>query len=166
MSVLTLAPGAVRDEVDEPESNVNDDEFGEFVRNTLFPESHYILVKKTRNYSNGEEEFFGSMREPDLKFQSRRNGREFYVEVKYCSMFHNGVIDWCQPLQLKRYQTLHARVPVYIVVGIGGQPGAPYQISLIPMEDLGLIRLYPSILKEYRVSKDCRITEEKLLMVS
>jgi hypothetical protein len=166
MSVSTLAPEAVRDEVDELESNVNDDEFGKFVRNTLFPESHYILVKKTRNYANGEEEFFESLREPNLKFRTRRNGREFYVEAKYCPMFHNGVIDWCQPLQLKSYHTIDARIPVYVIIGIGGQPTAPYQISLIPLEYLRLPRLYPSLLKEFRVPQGHSITEEELLTIT
>jgi hypothetical protein len=166
MSVLTLAPEAVRDEVGELESYNSGNEFGEFVRKNLFPESHYVLVKKTPDNSFDEEEFFESPREPNFKFRTRRNGNEFYVEVKYCSIFHNGVIDWCQPFQLKRYQTLDARIPVYIVIGIGGQPTAPYQISLIPVEHLRLPRLYPSFLKEFRVPTDHCVTEEELLTIS
>jgi hypothetical protein len=166
VSVLTLAPEAVRDEVNELESYINDDGFEEFVRNTLFPESHYILLNKTHDDTDDVDEFIESLKEPRFKFRIRHNSREFYVEVKYYSVFRNGAIDWCQPFQLKKYQKIEARTPVYIVIGIGGHPKAPYQISLISLEYLRLPRLYPSFLKEFRVPTGHSITEEELLTIS
>jgi hypothetical protein len=165
MSVLTRALRAVWDEINKPESYVPGDEFQSFVRKNLFPDSHYILINKTHDYTANKRDFVESSKEPDFKFKTRGSGKEFYVEVKYRSKFHDGVIDWCKPFQLKRYQTINNKIPVYVVIGIGGQPKAPYQISLIPMEHIRFQRLYPTLLKKFTVSTNRFITEKDLLTV-
>jgi hypothetical protein len=166
MSTITELLEAVKNVMTKPDTYKKGDEFEDYVQKVLFPDSHFVLVQKTHDYIANKNRYIESLKEPDFKFRTRAKYKEFYVEAKYRSGFHNGVIDWCKPFQLRRYQTIDNKIPVYIAVGIGGQPEAPYQISLIPMTHIRFCRLYPSILEKFRISTGYCITEKELFMIS
>ena len=162
MNVIARAMQAAWNEARKPIGYVKGDEFENFVRKAIFPDSYYVLLSKTHDYITNKADFVAASKEPDFKFKSRASGKEFYVEVKYRYGFHEGMIDWCKPYQLKRYQEINAKIPVYIVLGIGGQPGMPETICLIPVRHIRFTRLYPSILKKYQISSHNPLHENEL----
>lgn len=153
---------AAWNEANKPISYVKGDEFEHFVRKVLFSDGNYELLSKTHDYVTNKHDFVSSSKEPDFKFKSRRTGEEFYVEAKYRHGFYKGMLDWCKPYQLKRYQEIDAKIPVYIVLGIGGEPGTPGSVCLIPMSHIRFTRLYPSILKKYQISSHRPLQETEL----
>ena len=73
--------------------------------------------------------------EPDLKFAQNSCGN-FAVECKWRSRFQeNGFIKWSYPEQIERYYRYQKEndVPVFIALGIGGQPDHPQEFYLVPL---------------------------------
>jgi len=74
--------------------------------------------------------------EPDLKFSL--NGIDFAIECKWRSRFINGKIDWAKGYQVNnynKYQTEH-KEPVFIAIGIGGEPDRPSSFYFLPLDRL------------------------------
>ena len=166
MSTIAELLEAIKNVITKPDTFKKGDEFEEYVQKVLFPNSNFILLQQTHDYIANKNRYIESSKEPDFKFRSRIEGKDFFVEAKYRSGFHNGVIDWCKPFQLRRYQIMDNIIPVYIAMGIGGQPKEPYQISLIPMKHIRFCRLYPAFLTKFSVSTGHCITEKELSMIS
>ncbi|OGO41629.1 MAG: hypothetical protein A2137_00175 [Chloroflexi bacterium RBG_16_58_8] len=165
MNVLTRVFKAALDEANKPESYVKGDEFERFVMERLFPREEYNLLHKTHDYSSNRDNFIASSKLPDFKFVSVANRLQFYVEAKFRSKYHNGVLEWCKPFQLKRYRDINNIVPVLIVVGLGGKPGRPEQVFLIPMQHIQFVKLFPSFLKRYEIPVNRCVSESYLTRI-
>ena len=166
MNVLARVMQAAWNEANKPIGYVKGDEFEHFVRKVLFPDGHYELLSKTHDYITNKHDFVASSKEPDFKFKSRRTGEEFYVEAKYRQGFHEGMLEWCKPYQLKRYQEIDGKIPVYIVLGIGGHPEMPDSVCLVPMKHIRFTRLYPSVLRKYSISSHSSLQETELMSLA
>jgi Holliday junction resolvase-like predicted endonuclease len=151
MGKLVRAAKAFLDELQKPETYVKGDEFEHYVRKHLFTREEYDLVAQTHDYKTNENDFVESSKDPDFKFRSRRSSREFFVEVKYRSGFRQGAVEWCKPYQLKRYSELARAVPVLVAIGVGGRPGSPEHVYIVPVERIKYRNLPPSFLRYYEV---------------
>lgn len=131
------------------------EEFEKFVENNLFAESDYTLIHRTNNYSQNKIRFSENTLMPDFKFRCKKTLKEFYIEVKYRSNFNaNNKISVISFPQLERFRKIQntENVPVYIVIGYGGSPSNPDELSLIPIDELAYLELYPSFLKNYKIN--------------
>jgi hypothetical protein len=72
-------------ELGKPKSFFQGEQFEEYVENNLFPDSKYVLVKRTDNYERNRKRFSESSTDPDLLFRCRDTNQEFAVEAKYRS---------------------------------------------------------------------------------
>lgn len=91
-----------------------------------------------------------SNRNPDLVYKYRYKDfvRTFSVECKYRSKLFNGSIQLMDENKYKIYEAYHKNeMPVYIVLGFGGNPGNPAKVFLIPFEDVKLEMPYKELSK-------------------
>ena len=166
MNVIARALMAVYEEVTKPESYVKGDEFEAFVRDEVFPCTHYDIVQRTHSYTANRNDFIESSKQPDFRFRVCNTRKEFFVEAKYRSGFYNGAVDWCKPYQLRRYRDINEKdAPVYIALGIGGEPCAPGHIFIIPVRKIQYTNLFRSFLSNYEICKPLPITYRDLCSV-
>ncbi len=128
------------------------EEFEQFVQNNLFPEKDYTLVHRTDSYEQNKNRFAEDTLKPDFKFRCNKTQKEFYVEAKYRSKFKaNKRIDVISFQQLNRFKGIknEENIPIFIVVGFGGSPSKPKELSLVPIEELKYLELYQSFLRTY-----------------
>ena len=140
----------------QPESFKKGDLFEKFVENELFKASEYILISRTNNYNQNLYRYAEDTRKPDFKFRCRGTGQEFYVEAKYRSGFNaENKIDVISYPQIERFKVLQKEegIPIYIAIGYGGLPENPENISLIPLNQLSYLDLYPTFLRRFNISK-------------
>lgn len=105
-----------------------------------FPEDKYVLVNATKDLHKKLRRFVESDASPDFVFREKSTGDEFAVECKYRSNYAIGKRSdkgiWWKKSQGERYQRYAQKnnTPVYIAIGIGGNPKSPELISFIPLE--------------------------------
>lgn len=121
----------------------------------------YIVQKFDQNYFQllewqGDKIVNGiypkSTMHPDLLV--RLKGKEeatFAVECKWRQNYFKGGIEFASDEQVKRYKTfmLEKKIPVFIVVGLGGKAEAPEKVFVIPLERLSSGQIPASDLPEY-----------------
>ncbi len=162
MTVLTRTLKAAWDEVNKPLSYVKGDEFEQYVRTVIFPREYYELLEKTHDYRENKEDYIASSKKPDFLFKSKASSAEFFIEAKFRSKFQDQVLEWGKFFQLKRYQEIDRVTPVYIIIGLGGQPSLPERAFLIPVKHLKFVRLYPGFLQKYEIRPDRSVSESVL----
>ncbi|MCZ7362953.1 MAG: hypothetical protein O8C58_06440 [Candidatus Methanoperedens sp.] len=60
-------------------------------------------------------------------------------------------LRWSNPAQLKRYRdfSYDRRIPVFIVIGLGGYDDDPKEMFNIPLEEAKYPDLYPSVFNKF-----------------
>lgn len=150
------------DAINKPESFVKGDDFEAYIRAHLLVKDRYDLLQRTHDYVTNKGDFVENTKEPDFKFRSIKTGKEFFVEAKYRSVYHENAIEWCKPFQLKRYKEIDKKTPVYITIGVGKKSNSPSQIFFIPVKDIKYTKLFRSFLKDYEVSVNSPIDHRLL----
>ncbi|MEP7258445.1 MAG: hypothetical protein ABI687_08655 [Flavitalea sp.] len=78
---------------------------------------------------------------PDLEYEYRDKSlkRKFAVECKWRARFIQESVIWATDLQINNYLKYHYTndIPVFIILGIGGQASAPEELYIIPLEAIG-----------------------------
>ncbi len=140
----------------QPDSFKKGDLFEKFVEDEMFQDTDYVLVHRTNTYDQNKARYAEDTRKPDFKFRCRRTGQEFYVEAKYRSRFNaDNKLEVISYTQIERFKVLQKeeKIPIYIAIGYGGTPDNPDGVSLIPLDELSYLELYPSFLKRFNVNK-------------
>ena len=136
-------------------------EFEIYIAKIFSREDNYfkILDMQTDNYDKRSGLNVESNQDPDLLIVYTYEGRreKFAVECKYrlhpitSEETNEEVIVWSYPAQIIRYSNYSRRrkIPVFIVIGLGGQPNKPYSEFCIPLEEAGSPELSLSVLENY-----------------
>ena len=140
------------DEFNKPESYAKGEAFEDYICRKIFPDEKYQLLHRTQDYNVNKERFVDDSKQPDLKFRSKINKKEFFVEAKFRSTYNQDCIEWCRFSQLKRYQGIDKQTPVFIMLGVGEDSTSPNQVFLIPMKEIKYTKLYKSFLKKYELT--------------
>lgn len=77
----------------------------------------------------------------------------FAVECKWRKSLQNGMITWAKEHQIRRYEEFQSckRMPVFIAIGIGGEPYAPEKLFVTPFEKIkGSSQVFESDLIPYK----------------
>lgn len=117
-----------------------------------FDEKQFSIVEQTHSHQTNQERFVESSLNPDYILRHNRSRQEFAVECKYrSSLDPKGMLNWSNPSQLNRYREFakNRKIPVYIVIGLGGIDNDPEDLILIPLEDAKYPALYPSQFKPF-----------------
>ncbi len=92
--------------------------------------------------------------QPDLKlrFKLRDIERDFAIECKYRSNYYKNGIEWAKQSQLNNYIKFEKKynTPVFVAIGVGGNPNNPMELFIIPLNEIGYTFLYKSFLKKYQ----------------
>ena len=142
-----------RDEVNTPEGFKKGQAFEGYIRKHLFTKDEFDMLHRTPDYATNKNDFIiEDSIEPDFKFRVKKTRKEFWVEAKYRSTYYE---DWYKPSQLERYKEINKELPVYITLGLGGEPDSPGQVFLIPVKDIKWPKLFRSFLEKnhYEVPK-------------
>lgn len=160
----SLAKGVktVIDDMNTPQSFKDGEKFEQYVRDYLFPDSHYEMLERTHSYRANKGDYVKSSLNPDFKFRERRTKKVFWVEVKYRADYFNGKVEWCKAEQLKRYQVVHQQTPVFLLLGMGGWYDDPELVSLIPMNEARYVGLFPSVVERFEIEPEKAITSSIL----
>src|SRR5690606_30562275 len=128
---VTKGIKAFTNEVSKPNSFSKGEAVEDYVRKFIFPKSDYDLVHRTHDYNANNDADTESSLKPDFEFRDKKNGQEFYVEVKWRmgAYNRNNKIEWCNANQLKRYKAIdRTESKVFIVLGFGDKPTEPKEI--------------------------------------
>jgi hypothetical protein len=88
----------------------------------------------------------------ELVFVGARHYR-FAVECKWRKEFIAGKIEWAKDKQICVYEDFQHqnRIPVFIAIGIGGEPSNPEKLFVTPLDNIsGSTEVYESELIPYK----------------
>jgi hypothetical protein len=71
-------------------------------------------------------------------------------------------IERCRSDQLKNYQEFNKVFPVFIIIGLGGNPANPQFLYLIPLAEAKCTELYKSILKRFEIPTNLPVSSQSL----
>ncbi len=119
--------------------------------NNLFSKKYFSIAEKTHSTKTNQEQYVESSMNPDFVYKYMPTGELFAVECKYRSGLARGVLSWTYPTQLKRYQefSYQRKIPVFIVIGLGGYDDKPKEMFCIPLKDAKYPDLYPSVFNKF-----------------
>lgn len=140
------------------------EKFEGFVEKNLFPKSDYDLIHRTNAFSQNSKRYSENTLKPDFKFRCKKTKKEFYIEAKYRSSFNSDdMVEVISFTQLERFRKIQAdeNTSVFIVLGIEGSPENPKNVSLIPLNELAYLKLYPSFINKFKIEKSA-VTNEIL----
>lgn len=138
-----------KDELNKQKGN----EFESFVVNHFEPKYFDLHEWRGDKYSNGR--YASSNHYPDLEinfnFKSKNIQSKFAIECKYRSYFFNNGIKWAEDYQLENYKKYSAElgIPVFIVIGVGGEATAPAEVFIIPLSDINSTFVKKTFLNKY-----------------
>ncbi len=105
-----------------------------------FPDHEWVIVSYTKDLHKKLRRFVESDANPDFVFRKRATGELIAVECKYRSEYWESKkwgegVSW-QMKQGERYAQYgkENNIPVYIALGVGGNPKSPKCVSYIPIE--------------------------------
>ncbi len=109
---------------------------------------------------------------PDLEIEFNYRTKEikatFAVECKYRKNFYQNNIEWAAGYQLSNYKKYADKIniPVFIVIGVGGQAQNPAELFVIPLNEVNNTILSSDFLKKYQKNIERKFywdTETKML---
>lgn len=106
---------------------------------SLFNTDYFTLLEWRSDKSvNGI--FPLSSKFPDLEFYftTQYESLHFAVECKWRQYFIGDMVDLCREDQLWSYKEFQkaTEIPVFIVLGIGGEPNWPNEVYVIPLKEV------------------------------
>jgi hypothetical protein len=154
LSILTKGLNAMIDEALTPESFKMGEKFENYVRQFLFVNNYYDLLERSHNYTTNSKDYVQSSLKPDFKFCDKWTKKEFYVESKFRTSDYKGKIVWCNDNQLIRYKEYNKERPVFLMLGMGGDPKYPEFLSLIPLAEAKYTGLFTSLVEKFEIKID------------
>ena len=88
-----------------------------------------------------------SSRAPDLLMEHIPTRNRFAIECKYRSPPKGNRLQWARTDQLQTYRDYETRemVPVFVAIGIGGEPNSPSSLFIMRLERMK----YPDVMLHY-----------------
>jgi len=126
--------------VEFEENKAKGDAFERFVVKSF--NKKYFTLQEWRSDKFVDGTYAVSNHFPDLEviFDLKSKGvREvFAVECKWRSSYYNEAIEWAKEYQLKNYQEYadKLKIPVFVVIGIGGEAEKPHELFIIPLRKM------------------------------
>jgi hypothetical protein len=140
------------------------EDFEKYVEQSLFLKKDFDLVHRTNNFDQNKNRFAENTLHPDFKFRCRETNNKFYIEAKFRSKFNqNDKLEIMSLAQKERFIIIQKKekIPVFIVIGYQGWSNNPDNISLIPLNELIYLELYPIFLQKFNIKKE-NISSESL----
>ena len=152
----TVKPKSAKtiDNIQYSENKKKGDDFEAFVVGNFNKEYFTLNEWRSDKYVNGT--YAVSNHFPDLEiefnFKSKKIRDVFAIECKYRSSFYKDSINWAEEYQFKNYQdyALKLKIPVFVIIGVGGVPSKPYEIFIVPLSNIYSASISKSELDKYK----------------
>ena len=139
-------------------------QFEIFVRQKMLTAANFDLLLKKNHGPGGDNDYDEPFREPHFKLKSRFSENVFYADARYINRISKPSVEWCQPLEFKRYQELDETMHVYILIGEGARPASPERVFFFPVKNMGSNRILYSRIEKYSISPLSDLNEAALLL--
>lgn len=97
----------------------------------------YFTLLEWRSDKYHEGRYAESNKLPDLEYRFTTSYHDFpiAIECKWRADFFKGRIEWAKGYQLSNYRRYERErgVPVFVIVGVGGQPNDPAAVYIVPL---------------------------------
>jgi hypothetical protein len=117
-----------------------------------FSKEHYALLE-WRGDKFHEGRYAQSNMYPDLelRLETKRYNVTFAIECKWRKDFYCSRIDWAKNYQLNNYRKYQYQSgnPVFVVIGVGGEPSNPAATYVVPLDHIETTSLHENKLKNY-----------------
>lgn len=130
------------------------DEFEHFVENTIFTKDRYALIHRTSSKKENDKRYPESASKPDFQFRCLETGQEFYVEAKYRGSAKDNKVEGLKQNQEKRFKKLNEEIPVFVIMGLWGNPSNPSILSLMTFEECKYRYLFTYYLNNFEIRKE------------
>ena len=130
------------------------DAFEKYVVKNFDPKFFILQEWRSDKYVDGI--YAVSNHFPDLEvvfdYKSKAIREAFAIECKWRKDFFNNQIEWAQDYQIKNYKDYAERIkiPVFVVIGVGGEPENPGELFIVPLNKLESITISKSELLKYK----------------
>lgn len=139
------APEAKPEPVATPQNTTSFDEnkrkgdaFEKYVVKHFDPKFFNVMEWRGDKYVDGR--YAVSSHFPDLEieffFKKRDVTERFAVECKWRNDYFKGGVQWAENYNIRNYQEFarEVKIPVFVVIGIGGTPDQPSDIYVLPLK--------------------------------
>ena len=105
-------------------------------------DTNFFTVKEWRGDKQVDGVYAQSNTYPDLvinfNYRKEKVSVDFAVECKWRQSFFKNEIEWSSKQQIERYNQFsrEKNIPVFVAMGIGGEPDAPEQMYIVPLDKL------------------------------
>ncbi|MFT3845765.1 MAG: hypothetical protein QM725_11985 [Lacibacter sp.] len=154
--VITQVKEAVREEIVKlkPVEDIEKKKGDEFERYVIERfDKTYFNLKEWRSDKIHKGIYPESNMNPDLVYDFASNSAKarFAVECKWRADLVNNKIEWAKSYQLDNYRRFQQteRMPVFVVIGVGGQPNNPNDLYIIPLNEINSTYLNAYQLKKF-----------------
>ena len=114
----------------------------------------FFKIKEWRSDKYIDGLYAESNMNPDLEYEFtlKSFSTKFAVECKYRHGLFNGGIDLAKERQIQHYKKfeIERKMPVYIALGLGGNPDDPDELFLIPLKNLNANKISHKNLSRFR----------------
>ncbi len=141
------------------ENKAKGDSFEKFVVKQF--DKRYFTLNEWRSDKYVEGIYAVSNHFPDLEIEFNLKTKEvsdkFAIECKWRKNYYQGGIEWANDYQIDNYkkyaETL--KIPVFVVIGVGGEPENPNELFIIPLGQVtSNILSKETLLKYKKISSD------------
>ncbi len=89
-----------------------------------------------------------------FNFKSKNIHEAFAIECKWRKSYYKNGIEWAENYQIVNYKEYSEKleIPVFVVIGVGGEPGKPQELFIVPLQKMNSKVISKSELEKY--SKD------------
>lgn len=114
----------------------------------------YFTLQEWRGDKYVEGTYPVSNHFPDLEvaFELKEVKDHFALECKWRKDYFKGAIEWAKDYQFSNYKEYaeKTKLPVYVVIGVGGIPSVPNELFVLPLADIKYSSLYKKQLLPYK----------------
>ena len=114
----------------------------------------YFTLQEWRGDKYVEGTYPVSNHFPDLEvaFELKEVKDHFALECKWRKDYFKGAIEWAKDYQFNNYKEYaqKTKLPVYVVIGVGGTPSVPNELFVLPLADIKYSSLYKKQLLPYK----------------
>lgn len=125
---------------------------------SLFDKKYFGVKEWTSDHSRKRDIFVEADCNPDIVMRYRYKDRNelFAIECKFRKSLFKGKLEWSKYPQLNRYRNYQEEnnIPVFVLIGLGGNPNSPERLFCIPLNEIEYPALYPAIFEKYERDPD------------
>lgn len=159
--VAIIPPASIFNNVYIPEIQNKQQQFEDYVANTLFPQPKYTSLKLNSELRKQSQAGQQQTLQPHLYLKDTDNNKKFLVECKYRGGCIANSFQLAQSLTFK-HSGNKEDIPYFFVLGVGGTAANPAQVFLINLQNCVYLVLYKRHLKGKEI-KDLQMVPSSTL---